>query len=244
MKPKPNYIIILLFTIINSQVSCQKNSTISDLHFLNYSNYPKKIIETRTFPISINVIGKDEKINKSVSVFYFTKDGFLTKVEYYSLKGNEFLNELDENDIDEIYKYNSNNNSKRYFKNITGGSGMISAEGYLEKISDSLYIRVSESKIFNTSNEKSFYFDKTNRLKKTEHTGFLYSNTEIKRVEHYTYADNLLVEINSEDFITQTKSKTIYKNQKLDQRGNLIYEELYDENDTLKQKVERVFDYY
>jgi hypothetical protein len=244
MKSKLNYIILMMLIFVSSQVNGQNSSIINDLQFLNYSSHPKKITVTRTFSSSINVFGKDEKINKSVSVYNFTKDGFLSKVEYYSAKGRENLNELDEKDIDEIYKYNSNNKSKRYFKNITGGSGKISAEGYLEKISDSLYMRVSESKIFNSSNEKLFYFDKTNRLKKTEHTGFLYINSEIKRVEHYTYADNLLVEINSEDFITQTKSKTIYKNQKLDQRGNLIYEELYDENDTLNQKVERVFDYY
>jgi hypothetical protein len=242
MKSKLNYIILMLLILISYQVSCQNSSIINDLHFLNYSNHPKKITETRTFPNSINVFGKDEKINKSVSVYYFTQDGFLTKVELYTFSGNESLNELDEKDIDEIYKFNSSNKSKRHFKNIR--SGMIIAEGYLEKISDSLYTRVSESKIFNTSNDKLFYFDKNNRIRKTEHTGFMYSSNELNSVVHYTYTENLLAETNTEDLITQTKSKTIIKNRKLDQRGNPIYEELYDENDTLKQKVKRVFEYY
>lgn len=241
MKSKLNYIIIILIILVSNQVSCQNNSIINDLQFLNYSNHPKKIIETRTFSNSRNVIGKDEKVNKYVSVFYFTKDGFLRKVELYTLSRNEFL---DEKNTDEIYKYNSSNKSKRYFKNIIGGSGMISAEGYLEKISDSLYTRVSESKIFNTSNEKLIYFDKNNRIKKTEHTGVLYSNIELNSVDHYTYTNNLLTQINSEDFVTQTKSKTIIKNRKLDKKSNPIYEELYDENDTLEQKVERIFEYY
>ena len=237
MKSKLNYIIIMLLIL----VSCQNSSIINDLQFLNYSSHPKKITETRTFPNSINVFGKDEKINKSVSVFYFTKDGFLTKVENYSLSRDESLNEKD---IDEIFKYNSRNKEKRYFRHIMGESEMIIAEGYLEKISDSLYTRVSESKIFNTSNDKLFYFDKNNRIKKTEQTGFLYSSSELNIVVHYTYTDNLLTQTNREDFINQTKSKTIIKNQKLDQRGNPIYEELYDENDTLIQKVERIFEYY
>lgn len=241
MKSKLNYIIIMLLILVSCQVSCQNSSIINDLHFLNFSSHPKKITETRTFSSSLNVIGKDEKINKFVNVFYFTKDGFLTKVEQYTLSQNEALNEKD---IDEIIKYNSRNKEKRYFRTIMGGSGMISAEGYLEKISDSLYTRVSESKIFNTSNDKLFYFDKNNRIKKTEHTGILYSDSEINFVVHYTYTDNLLTQTNSEDIINQTKSKTIVKNRKLDQRGNPIYEELYDENDTLKQKVERVFEYY
>jgi hypothetical protein len=103
---------------------------------------------------------------------------------------------------------------------------------------------ISESKIFNTSIEKLFYFDKNKRIKKTEETGFLYSNSELNIVVHYTYTDNLLTQTNREDFINQTKSKTIIKNRKLDQRGNPIYEELYDENDTLKLKVERIFEYY
>lgn len=222
-------------------VGCQNRSIINDLDFLNYSNNPKKITETRTFSNSKNAVGKDEKVNKSVSIFYFTKDGFLTKVELYTLSRNE---SIDEKNTDEIYKYNSSNKSKRYFKNITGGSGMISAEGYLEKISDSLYIRVLESKIFNTSNEKLFYFDKDNRIKKTEHTGVLYNNIELNSVEHFTYTNNLLTQVSSEDFVTQTKSKTIIKNRKLDKKSNPIYEELYDENDSLKQKVERIFEYY
>jgi hypothetical protein len=241
MKSKLNNIILMLLILVSYQLSCQNSSIINDLHFLNYSNHPKKITETRTFPSSINVIGKDEKINKSVGIFYFTKDGFLTKVEYYSLKGNESLNEKN---IDEIFKYNSWNKDKRYFRTIMGESGMISDEGYLEKISDSLYTRVSESKFFNTSNKKLFYFDKNNRVKKTEHTGFLFIDSEINIVVHYSYTDNLLTQTNREDFINQTRSKTITKNQKLDQKGNPIYEELYNENDTLIQKVERIFEYY
>jgi hypothetical protein len=235
MKSKFNYIIIILLIL----VSCQNNSVINDLDFLNYSSQPKKITETRTYSSTINVLGKDEKINKSVSVLYFTKDGFLTKSELYILSQNEII---DKKDIHEIFKYDSRNKRKRYFRSIMGGSGMIIAEGYLEKTSDSLYTRVSQSKFFNTSNNKLFYFDKNNRIKKTEHTGYLYSS-ELNSVVHYTYIDNLLVEINSEDLITQTKSKTIIKNHKLDQRGNPIYEELY-ENDTLKQKVERIIEYY
>lgn len=226
MKIKLSYIFILLHTL----VSCQEKSIINDLKFSNYSGHPKKITEIITF--------SNQKIDKSIS--YFDKDGFLIKIEYYNLTKSESPNERF---ITKIIKYNSKDKAKRYFESINPENKKIEAEGYFEKITDSLYKRVSNSSVYNISLNKLFYFDKNSKLIKTEETGN-FNESNINNIIFYTYTNTEKKEMIFEDLINQKKSKIFYKNIKLDQNTNSIYEELFDDNEILQQKIEREFEYY
>jgi hypothetical protein len=90
---------------------------------------------------------------------------------------------------------------------------------------------------------KLFYFDKNNRLIRTEETGN-FDQTKINNTITYTYTHAVKSETLLEDLINQKKSRIIYKNVKLDQHANAVYEELFDDNGTLQQKIEREFEYY
>lgn len=226
MKIKLSYIFILLHAL----VSCQEKSIINDLKFSNYSGHPKKITEIITF--------SNQKIDKNIS--YFDKDGFLIKIEYYNLTKSESPNERF---ITKIIKYNSKDKAKRYFESINPENKKIEAEGYFEKITDSLYKRVSNSNTYNISLNKLYYFDKNNKLIKTEETGN-FNESNINNTILYTYTNTGKKEIILEDLISQKKSKIFYKNIKLDQNANSIYEELFDDNEILQQKTEREFEYY
>lgn len=226
MKIKLSYIFILLHTL----VSCQEKSIINDLKFSNYSGHPKKITEIITF--------SNQKIDKSIS--YFDKDGFLIKIEYYNLTKSE---SPDERFITKIIKYNSKDKAKRYFESINPENKKIEAKGYFEKITDSLYKRVSNSNVYNISLNKLFYFDKNNKLIKTEETGN-FNKSNINNTIFYTYTNTEKKEMIIEDLINQKKSKILYKNIKLDQNANSLYEELFDDNGILQQKIEREFEYY
>ncbi len=226
MKTKLSYIFILLHTL----VSCQENIIINDLKFSNYSGRPKKITEIITF--------SNQKIDKSIS--YFDKDGFLVKIEYYNLTKSESPNERF---LNKIINYNSKDKAKRYFESINPENNKIEAEGYFEKITDSMYKRVSNSNIYNISLSKLFYFDKNNKLIKTEETGN-FKELKINNTIIYSYTNSERTEMIIEDLINQKKSTLFYENIKLDQNFNSIYEELFDGSGTLQQKIEREFEYY
>ena len=226
MKIKLSYLFILLYTL----VSCQENSIINDLKFSNYSGHPKKITEVITF--------SNQNINENIS--YFDKEGFLTKIEYYNvIKIKSSHDRL----INEITTYNSKDKAKRYFEVINPETKKIVTNGYFEKISDSLYKRVSSATDHNISLHKLFYFDKNNRLIKTEETGNFYE-TPINSIILYTYTNTLKNEILFENLTNQKKSKHIYKNVKLDPNANSVYEEIVDDHGVLQQKIERKFEYY
>ncbi|MGG5208125.1 hypothetical protein ACQWU4_04200 [Chryseobacterium sp. MIQD13] len=224
MKTKLSYLSILLYVLVSSQ----ENSVINDLKFSNYTGYPKKITEITTF--------SNQDIDKSIS--YFDKEGFLTKIEYYNAVESEPSHKRS---LNKIITYNSKDKAKRYFEAFNPGNKKIETTGYFEKISDSLYKRVSETPFRNISLTKLFYFDKNNRLIKTEETGIFFE-TPVNSIILYTYTPQK--ETLLEDVIKQKKSKLIYQNVKLDQHENPVYEELADDHGTLKQKIEREFEYY
>lgn len=226
MKKKFCYICILLHTL----VSCQENVIINDLKFSNYSGNLKKVTEIITF--------SNHNIDKSIS--YYDKDGFLVKIEYYNLTKSESPNERF---LDKIINYNSKNKEKRYFESINPENNKIESEGYFEKITDSLYKRVSKSNIYNISLNKLFYFDKNNKLVKTEETGN-FKESKINNTIIYSYNNSVKEDIVVEDLINNKKSTFFYGNIKLDHNFNSIYEELFDNGDVLQQKIERDFEYY
>lgn len=226
MKIKLGYLFMVLYTL----VSGQEKSIINDLKFSNYSGHPKEITEIITF--------SPQNIDKSIS--YFDKDGFLTKAERYNASQSEFP---DKRFISDIITYDSKDKAKRYFETVNPENNKTQAKGYFEKISDSQYKRVSNSEVYDVSLNKLFYFDKNNRLIKTEETG-TFSGTPIHTTISYTYTNTVKKEMLVEDIINQKKSKIIYKNVKLDQHGNAVYEELVDDHGTLKQKIKREIEYY
>ncbi|NML69181.1 hypothetical protein HHL23_05165 [Chryseobacterium sp. RP-3-3] len=226
MKIILSYLLIVLYTL----ASGQEKSIINDLKFSNYSGHPKKITEIITF--------STQNIDKSI--YYFDKDGFLTKTERYNATQSEFP---DKRLISDLITYDSKNKAKRCFEAVNPGSKKIQAKGYFEKISDSLYKRVSNSDTPSMLLNKLFYFDKNNRLIKTEETGN-FNGTPIKNVIIYTYINAVKNEMLFEDLITQKKSRIIYKNVKLDSHANSVYEELFDDHGILQQKIEREFEYY
>src|SRR5690606_32826403 len=136
-------------------LSCQESSIINHLKLSNYSGNPKKVTEIKTF--------SNQEIDKSIS--YFDKDGFLTKIEYYNLTNSEYPNKRF---LNKIIEYDSKEKTKRNFEAINPQNKKKESEGYFEKISDSLYKRVSNSNIYDSSLTKLLYFDKNNRLLKTE----------------------------------------------------------------------------
>ncbi|MCQ9637818.1 hypothetical protein MP478_00310 [Chryseobacterium sp. WG14] len=226
MKIQLSYLFILLYTL----VSCQEKSTINDLKFSNYSGHPKKITEIITF--------SNQNIDKSIS--YFDKDGFLTKIESFNLAKSEFP---DKRFISDITQYKSQGKAKRYFETINPENKKIEGKGYFEKISDSLYKRVSNFNVDSTSLNKLFYFDKNNRLIKTEETGN-FNGRPVNNTISYTYINSVKNEMLFEDLINHKTFKIIYKNVKLDPYANSVYEELVDDHGTLQQKVVREFEYY
>ncbi|MEY8760431.1 hypothetical protein [Chryseobacterium tongliaoense] len=225
MKTKLSYLFMLLYALVSGQ-----ESIINDLKFSNYSGQPKKITEIITF--------SNQNINKSIS--YFDKDGFLIKIERYNATQSE---SPDKRLISDMITYDSKDKTKRYFKTINPGSKKIEVKGYFEKISDSLYKRVSNATVNKMSLNKLFYFDKNNRLIKTEETGN-FNEAEINNTIVYIYINAVKNEMLFEDVINHKKSKLTYKNVKLDQYANPVYEELMDDHGTLQQKIERVFEYY
>ncbi|MBB6370514.1 hypothetical protein [Chryseobacterium shigense] len=223
MKTKLSYLFILLYTLVSSQ----ENSVINDLKFSNYSGHPKKITEVITF--------LPDNIYKSIS--YFDKEGFLTKIEYYNAESEP----SHKRSINKVINYNSKDKAKRYFEAFNPGNKKTETTGYFEKISDSLYKRVSENPFRSISLTKLFYFDKNNRLIKTEETGNFFE-TPVNSTIFYTYTPKK--ETLLEDAVKQKKSKLIYQNVKLDQHENPVYEELTDDHGALQQKIEREFEYY
>lgn len=225
MKIKLSSLFILLYALVNCQ-----GKPINDLKFSNYSGHPKTITEIITF----------SNQNMDKSIYYFDKDGFLIKIERYNATQSEFP---DKRLINNIITYNSKDKAKRYFESTNPGNKKIESNGYFEKISDSLYKRVSNSAVHKMSLVKLFYFDNNNRLVKTEETGN-FNDAPINTTIIYTYTNTVKSEMLLEDVIRQKKSKFIYKNVQLDQNANSVYEELVDDQGTLQQKIERVFEYY
>jgi len=226
MKTKLSYLFILLCALINGQ----GKSVINDLQFSNYSGNPKTITEIITF--------SPENISKNIS--YYDREGFLTKIEYYNAVGTGSSNERS---LNKIISYNSKDKAKRHFEAINPGNKKIETTGSFEKISDSLYKRVSHNSVHSISLSKLFYFDKNNRLIKTEETGNFFE-TPVNNVILYTYINGVKSETLLEDLTSDKKSKLIYKNVKLDLHTNPVYEELVDDQGTMQQKTERIFEYY
>lgn len=226
MKIKLSYLFILLYIL----VSCQETSVINDLKFSNYAGNPKKITEIVTFP--------NQNIDKSIS--YFDKDGFLTKIESYNLAKSEFP---DQRLLSDILIYDVKNKAKRHFKSMNAESKKVSATGYFEKVSDSLYRRISTSDTPPMSLNKLLYLDNNNRLIKTEETGN-FNGTPINTTMVYTYTNGVKRGILVEDPVNHKITKMLYKNVKLDPQGNFVYEELVDDHGTLQLKTEREFEYY
>ncbi|MCT2562101.1 hypothetical protein [Chryseobacterium herbae] len=226
MNLKLSYLFILLYAL----VSCQEKSIVNDLTFSNYVGHPKKITEMVTFA--------NQNVDKSIS--YFDKDGFLTRIESHNLGKSQFPGKRL---ISDVIIYDSKDKAKRHFETINAENKNVQAKGYFEKVSDSLYRRVSNSEITVMSLDKLLYLDKNNRLIKTEETGH-FNGTPIKNVIIYTYTDAIKSEVLFEDLINHKKSKLLYKNIKLDSHGNSVYEELVDDHGTLQQKIQREFEYY
>lgn len=226
MKTKLSYLFILLYAL----VSGQEKSIINDLKFSNYFGHPKTITETVTY--------SPENIYKNIS--YYDKEGFLTKIEYYNAIGS---GPSHERSINKIITYNSKDKAKRYFEAFNPGNKKIETTGYFEKVSDSLYKRVSKDSVHNISLGKLFYFDKNNRLIKTEETGNFFE-TPVNSTIFYTYINEMRSETLLEDATKQKKFKLIYKNVKLDSQANSIYEVLTDDQGAIQKKTERVFEYY
>ncbi len=226
MKLKLCYIFILVHTLVSSQESV----IINDLKFYNYSGNPKKVTEIITF--------SNHDIDKSIS--YFDKDGFLIKVEYYNLTKSEAPNKRF---LNKIINYNSKNKEKRYFTSVLTENNKIEGEGYYEKITDSLYKRVSKFNVYKISLSKLIYFDKKNKIIKTEETGN-FREAKINTTITYTYNNSEKEGMVVEDFINNTKTILFYDNIKLDNNFNAVYEELFDNGGVLQQKIEREFEYY
>ncbi|MGU3376430.1 hypothetical protein [Chryseobacterium sp. M5A1_1a] len=226
MKIKLSYLFILLYTL----VSCQEKSVINDLKFSNYEGHPKKITEIVTFA--------NQNIDKSTS--YFDKDGFLTKIESYNLFKSEFP---DQRLLSDILTYDVKNKAKRHFKSMNAESKKVDATGYFEKVSDSLYRRISTSDKPPMSLNKLLYLDKNNFLIKTEETGN-FNGTPINNTMIYTYTNGVKSGMLVEDLVNHKKTKMMYKNVKLDPQGNFLYEELVDDHGALQLKTERTFEYY
>ncbi|WP_223605564.1 hypothetical protein [Chryseobacterium sp. OSA05B] len=226
MNIKLSYLFILLYAL----VSCQEKSIVNDLTFSNYVGHPKKITEIVTFA--------NQNTDKSIS--YFDKDGFLTKKESYNVAKSESPGKRMMSDI---LIYDSKDKAKRHFETINAENKNVQAKGYFEKVSDSLYRRVSNSEITVMSLNKLLYLDKNNRLAKTEETGH-FNGTPIKNIIIYSYTNDVKSEMLFEDLMNHKKSRLIYKNIKLDRYGNSVYEELVDDHGTLQQKIEREFEYY
>lgn len=219
-----------IFIILHTLVSSQQNKIINDLKILNYSGNPKKVTELITF--------SNHYIDKSIS--YFDKDGFLIKTEYYNLTKNEVPNKRF---LNKIITYNSKNKEKRYFTSITTENNKIEGEGYYEKITDSLYKRVSKSNTYNISLSKLIYFDKNNKIIKTEETGN-FRDAKINTTITYSYNTSGKVDVVVEDFINNNNTTLFYDKIKLDHNLNATYEELIDSSGILQQKIEREFEYY
>ncbi|WP_347216202.1 hypothetical protein [Chryseobacterium sp.] len=226
MKTTLSYLFIVLYTF----VSCQEKSVINDLQISNYSGHPKKVTEFITF--------STQNTNKSIS--YFDKEGFLTKIEYYNATQTEAPNERF---IDLIVTYNSKDKTKRYFESTNPKNNKVDGKGYFEKVSDSVYRRISNTVDHKMSLNKLIYFDKNNRPIKTGETGTFYG-TPINNIILYTYTKGLKYEMLTEDLTNHKKSRLTFKNVKLDTKSNPVYEELVDEHGSLQQKVERAFEYY
>lgn len=226
MKTILSYLFIVLYTF----VSCQEKSVINDLRFSNYSGHPKKVTEFITF--------STQNTNKSIS--YFDKEGFLTKIEYYNASESEYPNERF---IDQIITYNSKNKAKRYFETANPKNKKIESDGYFEKVSDSVYRRISNTVDHKMSLNKLIYFDKNNRPVKTEETGTFYG-TPINNIIFYTYINGVEHEMLIEDLANPQKNRLTFKNVKLDANSNPVYEELTDEHGVVQQKIEREFEYY
>ncbi|MDR2238548.1 MAG: hypothetical protein LBE92_20660 [Chryseobacterium sp.] len=219
-----------LLILLYSLVSCQKQPIINDLQFSNYSGHPKKVTEVTTF----------SNQNTDKRIFYFDKDGFLTKTESYNLIHSE---NPGKRLISEMIIYDSKDKAKRYFETIKAENKKVIANGYFERISDSLYKRVSNSETPPMSLGKLFHFDKNNRLVQTEETGN-FNGSPINNAISYRYKNTVKSELLFEDIIQQRKSKLTYRNVKTDRQANPVYEELFDESGTLQQKTEREFEYY
>ena len=226
MKLNLSYILILLHTLVSSQ----ENVIINDLKFYNYSGNPKKVTEIITF--------SNNDIDKSIS--YFDKDGFLVKVEYYNLTKSEAPNKRF---LNKIINYNSKNKEKRYFTSTLTDKNKIEGEGYYERITDSLYKRVSKFNVYNLSLSKLIYFDKNNKIIKTEETGS-FREAKINTTITYSYNNSQKEGMVVEDFINNTKTILFYDKIKLDHNFNAVYEELFDNGGVLQQKIEREFEYY
>jgi len=215
---------------VHTLVSSQESVIINDLKFYNYSGNPKKVTEIITF--------SNHDIDKSIS--YFDKDGFLIKVEYYNLTKSEAPNKRF---LNKIINYNSKNKEKRYFTSVLTENNKIEGEGYYEKITDSLYKRVSKFNVYKISLSKLIYFDKKNKIIKTEETGN-FREAKINTTITYTYNNSEKEGMVVEDFINNTKTILFYDNIKLDNNFNAVYEELFDNGGVLQQKIEREFEYY
>lgn len=226
MKITLSYLFIVLYTL----VSCQEKSVFNDLKFSNYEGRPKKITEIVTF--------SNQDVDKSIS--YFDKDGFLTKIESYNTINSEFP---DRRLISDILIYDIKNKAKRTFKSMNAKSKKVDVTGYFEKVSDSLYRRISISDTPPMSLNKLLYLDKNNRLIKTEETGN-FNGTPVNNTMVYTYTNGIKSGMLVEDRAKHKKNKLTYKNVKSDSQGNFLYEELVDDHGTLELKTERVFEYY
>ena len=226
MKLKLCYVFILFHTIVSSQ----GNIIINDLKFYNYSGNPKKVTEIITF--------SNHDIDKSIS--YFDKEGYLVKVEYYNLTKSEAPNKRF---LNKVINYNSKNKEKRYFTSVLTDKNKIEGEGYFEKITDSLYKRVSKFNVYNISLSKLIYFDKSNKIIKTEETGN-FREAKINTTITYSYNNSEKAGMVVEDFINNTKTILFYDNIKLDHNFNAVFEELFDNGGVLQQKIEREFEYY
>jgi hypothetical protein len=212
--------------MITLQVNCQ-NKSINDLEFSNFVGKPKKITETITS--NGNILDKN--------ITFYSDDGFIIKTEHYNLTKSDFpnkrfLNQLTTNDFKD--------KNKRKLKNVNIVNKKIESEGVFEKISDSLYRRISKSEF--THLEKLFYFNKDNKLIKTEERG-LFNGLEIKTNFSYFYLNNHYDYIIFENIIRKVKMKLTFSNSKYDKMNNLVYYELIDANGNLIQKIEREIEY-
>ena len=88
-----------------------------------------------------------------------------------------------------------------------------------------------------------FYFDKSNKIIKTEETGN-FKESKINNTITYSYSNSEKEEIVVEDLINNKNSTLFYDNIKLDHNFNSIYEELFDNGGVFQQKIDREFEYY
>jgi len=216
----------LIILMIIVQVNCQ-NKFINDLEFSNFVGKPKKITETTTF--NGNILDKN--------ITFYSDDGYLIKTEHYNLTKSDslnkrFLNQLTTNDFKD--------KNKRKFKTVNIDNKEIESEGVFEKISDTIYRKISKSE--GAHLEKLFYFNNDNKLIKTEEKG-LFNGLKTKTNLSYFYSNNHYDYIIFENIIRNAKMKLTYSNSKYDKRNNLIYYELIDTNGNIIQKTEREIEY-